>query len=238
VLARAGPKTYRAGADGSPWSARPVAGKTTDRAAARAGFYGPPASGRINPGPGWTCGCCPTPCSGPTIIVITQEKLPVRGVGRGQHQARLPGRGGRGRGEGLPDDRRARLHRPRLPEGLRHLGRPKRGGRLSAGAAPADLVRAGAFLGRPGRASSGTRPRRCSTSRARRQVQAALRTVLAGRTAVIIAHRLVHGRDRGPGPGPLTTGGSPRTAPPGEPECPATGEYAALAREPGPPAWP
>ncbi len=103
-----------------------------------------------------------------------------------------------GRGEGLPDDRCARLHR-RAARGLRHLGRQAR--RPPVGrTAPASLVRAG-VPGRPGRA----RPGRGHVA-ARHPERAAG----AGRAAHRAGrpdrgdHRApaVHGGDRGPGPGP------------------------------------
>ena len=113
-------------------------------------------------------------------------ELPVRRVGRGQHQARPAGRVGRRRADG---GQMIGAHDfiDALPEGYAtSVG--KRGGRLSAGqrqlisfaraflAAPAVLVldEATSLLDIP----------------SERLVQAALRTVLAGRTAVIIAHRL------------------------------------------------
>ena len=84
-------------------------------------------------------------------------------------------------------DRRARLH-PRAARRLRHR-RPQARRPALGGAAPAGRVRP-RVPGATRRCSSSTRPRRRSTSRASALVQSALRTLLADRTAVIIAHRL------------------------------------------------
>ena len=132
------------------------------------------------------------------IIVITQENFLFEGSVADNIRLGRPDALRRGRGEGLPDDRSARLHRG-AAGGLRHLGRQAR--RPAVGrAAPADLVRAG-VPGRPGRA----RPGRGHVA-ARHPERAAG----AGRAADRAGrpdrgdHRApaVHGRDRRPGPGP------------------------------------
>ena len=112
--------------------------------------------------------------------------VPLRGDGRGEHQAGTAV-GVRRRGGGRrAGDRGARVHRRAARRVRDPVG--KRGGKLSAGqrqllsfcrafiAAPSVLVldEATALLDIP----------------SERLVQSALRTVLAGRTALIIAHRL------------------------------------------------
>ena len=112
--------------------------------------------------------------------------VPVLRLGRRQHRARPAGgdpggdRGGRGR------DRRRRVH-PVAAEGFDTDVR-KRGGRLSAG--QRQLVAfARAFLADPAVLILDEATASLDIP-AERAVQRALRTVLAGRTAVIIAHRL------------------------------------------------
>ena len=172
-----------AGPDGRRWSARPARGRRPWR-----GWWpGSTTRGRAaSCSTASTCGTCRAERLRAEVVLVTQENFLFTGSIADNIELGKPGASQGGDRRGREGDRRRRLHhRP-----ARRLRRRRRQARRPAvrGPAPADLVRAG-VPGRPGRAG----PRRgdLAARPARRAGRAgALRTILAGRTALIIAHRL------------------------------------------------
>ena len=160
------------------------------------------------------------------VAMVTQESFMFAGIGRGQHRVRAPGRDPRGDRGGRAG---GRCRRRRLAS-ARRLRRERRQERRAAlrRPAPADRPRPSAAR-RPGRAH----PRRGELVAGRADRAAGAErpaTVLADRTALIIAHRLSTVGDRRPGAGdgrrPDHRGRRRRTTL----LAAGTGEYAALAQ--------
>ena len=114
-------------------------------------------------------------------------ELPVHRVDRGQHRARQAGR----QPGGDPGRRRGHRRRHRSSPRCRTATTP-RSASAAAGCRPGSASSSPSHgpSSPPRRCWSWTRRPRCSTSRASALVQDALHTILAGRTALIIAHRL------------------------------------------------